>query len=333
MEKSIRFVVLGTGNICRTYLKAAEAVDSAAIVGFVSRSERRPAYLPDHLPIAARLDDIPVDFDAVILATPNGLHWQGALAAAELGKHVLTEKPLDVSSKHAAEMIAVCRNAGVALGVAYQHRTVPDNRTVKSLLEKRAFGRVYGADFTVRCWRDQAYYDSAEWRGGWAIDGGGPFIQQASHQIDLYCWFFGLPEEVVAMTGTFAHNIEVEDHGAALFRHADGMIGTFVASTIAVPGFDPVLTIYTEKGTVIMENGNITGWHIKDMENPSCREQGVFHSGASSAAVADTAGHEMILADFAEAARTGREPMITGESARLATELVLKIYARQHPLK
>ena len=274
------------------------------------------------------LEDMVVDFDAVILATPNGLHHEGAIQAAKLGKHVLTEKPLDINRANMDSMITACHTAGVKLGVTYQHRMSPDNQTIKNLIDAGTLGRIFSADFTVYCWRDQAYYDSGEWRGGWAIDGGGPFIQQACHQVDLYVWFFGMPTKVLSMTDRFLHDIEVEDHGVGLFRHENGMIGTFITSTTAYPGFDPVFTIITEKGTIVMENGRITGWHIEDMENPSIEPEGALHSGAASAAVTDTALHEAIVEDFIDAVADDREPIVNGESARLTTELILQIYGR-----
>lgn len=328
MAHSLRFVVVGSGNICKTYLQVATHLTHAEIVGIVSRSGTRPAEASDEISIASTLQDMDVAFDAVILATPNGLHHQDAIEAARMGKHVLTEKPLDITIDNMDTMIEACQEAGVKLGVTYQHRKSPDNQTIKKLIEAGEFGRILAADFTVYCWRDQAYYNSGEWRGGWAIDGGGPFIQQACHQVDLYVWFFGMPSTVLSMTDRFLHDIEVEDHGVGLFRHNNGMIGTFIASTIAYPGFDPVLTIITQRGTVIMENGRITGWHIKDMENPSKEPEGALHSGASSAAVTDTALHEAIVDDFITAVHEDRDPYVTGESARLTTELILQVYGR-----
>ncbi|MGA7278498.1 MAG: Gfo/Idh/MocA family oxidoreductase [Desulfocapsaceae bacterium] len=328
MANSMRFVVLGSGNICRTYLQVAKNLENAEIVGIVSRSGNRPAEASNDIPVMPTLQDMEVEFDAVILATPNGLHHKGAIQAAQLGKHVLTEKPLDINRENMDSMIQSCQMAGVKIGVTYQHRMSPDNQTIKKLIEAGSLGRIFSADFTVYCWRDQAYYNSAEWRGGWAIDGGGPFIQQACHQIDLYAWFFGMPANVISMTDRFMHDIEVEDHGVGLFRHANGMIGTFIASTVAYPGFDPVFTIITEKGTVIMQNGRITGWHIRDLENPSIEPEGALHSGASSAAVTDTSLHEAIVEDFINAVAQNREPFVTGESARETTELILQIYGR-----
>lgn len=326
----MRFAIIGTGNIARTYAAAIGIVDGLTLVGCVSRSGRRPSYLPGGSPVAERLAGLDADFDAVIVATPPGLHHEGAIAAAEMGKHVLTEKPLDVTRKNMDAMIAACRKAGVRLGVAYQRRMSPDNQAVKKLLDAGALGRVYAADLSVKFYRDQAYYDSAPYRGTYAVDGGGPFVQQASHNIDLYCWFFGLPESVVSILGTFAHDVEVEDHGAALLRHDDGMIGTIVASTIAKPGFAARLDVHAERGSVVLENDAISTWEVEGVENPSTEPAGTIHSG-SSVSVEDTFGHEAILQDFAEAVREGRDPAVSGESARRASELILRIYEAAMP--
>ena len=328
MGELFRFVVVGSGNISSTYFQAVGNITGATIVGLVSRTEHRPAFVPETIPVAPVLEDLSVAYDGVILATPNGLHHQGAIEAARLGKHVLTEKPLDIKKDTIERMIVACSDNNVKLGVTFQHRMSPDNKVLKGLIAGGKLGRIYAADYTVRCWRDQAYYDSGAWRGGWEIDGGGPFMQQACHELDLYTWFFGMPDEVVSFTETFAHDIEVEDHGAALFRHRNGMIGTFIASTVAYPGLDPTLTILCEKGTLVITNGRITDWHIQGLDNPSQSKDYTAHSGAASASVSDTAGHEAIITDFVDAVANDREPTVSAASAKLGTELALRIYGK-----
>lgn len=329
MKDIFRFVIIGSGNISRTYFQAIQNLKDAAIVGLVSRNHNRPDFLSTDIEIASHLDTIQSPFDGVILATPNGLHHEGAIAAAKLTKHVLTEKPLDITLSNMDKIISACSRAGVKLGVTFQHRMSPDNVMLKKLIDNGTFGHIYSADYTVRCWRNQGYYDSGDWRGSWEVDGGGPFLQQACHELDLYTWFFGQPQRVFSLTDTFAHNIEVEDHGAALFHHENGMIGTFIASTVAYPGFPPTLTIHTEKGTVIITNGKITGWHIDGLKNPTKKTTQAIHSGAASAAVTDTQGHEAILSDFINAVKENRDPAVSGESAREATALALRIYKKQ----
>jgi UDP-N-acetyl-2-amino-2-deoxyglucuronate dehydrogenase len=324
----LRFVIIGSGNIAGTWAEVIRKVPSAALAGIVSRSGSRPRALSESEPVqtATRLDRIEVPFDAVVVATPNGMHHEGVLAAASLGKHVLSEKPLEISLEAVDGVIGACRAAGVALGVCFQRRMSPDNVAVKRLVDEGKLGRLYAVDLAVKFFREQAYYDSAAYRGGWAVDGGGPFMQQASHQIDLYCWLFGMPSEVKSITAKLAHRMEAEDHGAAVLRHPDGMIGTIVASTVCRPGFPARLELHGEAGSLVLENDVITSWLVEGLENPSRPAAAAIHSGAASAGVSDTAGHEAILADFVSAVRDGRTPAVSGESARLATQLILRIY-------
>jgi UDP-N-acetyl-2-amino-2-deoxyglucuronate dehydrogenase len=330
MADQLRFVVIGSGNIANTYVEALRKLPEARLVGIVSRSGKRPSRLAETTDVEVRtgLREITTPFDAVIVATPNGLHHEGIDDAAALGRHVLTEKPLEITLKSADRAIAACRKAGVTLGVSFQRRMSPDNAAVKSLLTARRLGRIYAADLAVKFYRDQAYYDSASYRGGWKIDGGGPFMQQACHQLDLYLWFFGKPLAVKSFTGTLAHRMEAEDHGAAVLRHEGGMIGTIVASTVAKPGFPPRFEIHGEAGSFVMENDLITRWMVEGVENPSRPPSGAIHNGAGSAGavVSDTAGHEAIIRDFIEAVRDHRPPAVSGEEARRTTELILQIY-------
>ncbi len=326
--KKFRFVIVGSGNIAKTYVAAVKKLDDVEVVGAVSRSGRKPEGIPEdrEFEIAPSLKEIKTDFDGVILATPNGMHHTGAIEAANLGKHVITEKPLDITVHAMDCMISACRKQNVKLGVAYQRRLRPDNIAVKKLLDEGAFGKLVAAELSALFYRDQAYYDSAPYRGNKEIDGGGPFIQQASHNIDIYTWFFGLPVDVVSMCGTFLHKMEGEDHGVAVMKHADGMIGAITASTSTYPGLPSTLKIISEKGTVIMENDCITMWEVKGIDNPAAVKPGEMHDASSSAAVSDSSGHESVVRDFVDAVREDRDPAVPGESARLATDLILRIY-------
>jgi len=326
-DNPFHYVIVGSGNISRTYVQAIDRTPGLALAAMVSRSGRRAENAPADLPVFPSLDAVDIDFDAVILCTPNGLHHQGAKEAARLGKHVLTEKVLEISQENMDAMIGDCEQAGVKLAVSYQRRMSPENQTLKRLLDTGALGRIFAADMRVKFYRDEAYYNSGAYRGAYEIDGGGPFIQQAAHNVDLFCWFFGIPTKVVSMLGTCLHDIEVEDHGTALLRYENGMLGSITASSACKPGFSPVLEIHSDKGSVVLVNDEITTWEIEGVDNPSADKEFEIHSGANSAAVEDTAGHEAILADFAEAARNDGEPAVPASSGRLATDLILQIYA------
>ncbi|MCK4983129.1 MAG: Gfo/Idh/MocA family oxidoreductase [Victivallaceae bacterium] len=324
--KALKFVIVGSGNISNTYCQAINKIANAELTGIISRGGKRPPDADDCVPVVNDLSEITCDYDAVIVATPNGLHNKWTIKAAEAGKHVLTEKPLDISRAAMTNMIDACKRNNVLLGVCYQYRSNPDIMILKELLEQGSLGKVIAADYAINCWRDQSYYDSAPYRGGYEIDGGGPFIQQACHQIDLYAWFFGKPCKVLSMLGTFLHDIEGEDHGVAILKHSNGMIGTITASTCAYPGFEPELMIVTDKGSLILKNTIISDWNIKGFDNPSVSKGKHVHSGAGDALVEETGGHESIICDFIEAVRQNRPPMVSGEDARAATEIVLDIY-------
>lgn len=329
MDKTIKFIIIGSGNIANTYISAIKNIVNAEVVGIVSSKIKKPEYI-SHLPFFKTLHDADVDFDAVIVCTPNGLHHVGAIEAALLGKHVLCEKPIDISLESIDKMIHTCNENKVKLGVVYQRRFSSDNPLVKKLIDENKLGNIFSVDLAVKNYRDQSYYDSAPYRGTYKIDGGGPFIQQACHYIDLYYWFFGKPTKLVSKLGTFAHDIEVEDHGAVICVHDSGMIGTITASTATKPGFPAKMEIYSNKGYLILENDVITHWDIEGVENPSSQQSGKNkHTGSSSAVVNDTTNHETIINDFVASIKTGRNPLITGESARNATEIILDIYKSQ----
>ena len=326
VSSAFSFVIVGSGNIAKTYWKAVAKLEGIRVVGLVSRSLTRPEFLPEGVSVFASLESVDVPFDAVMLCTPNGTHAEGAIQAAQMGKHVLTEKVLEITTDAMDRMIHACESANVSLAVTYQRRMSPDNQKVKQLLDSGNLGKIFAADMKVKFWRDADYYESGDYRGGFAIDGGGPFIQQAAHNVDIFAWFFGMPDRVVSMLGTFVHDIEAEDHGVAMLHYQTGMIGTITASSACKPGFSPVLEIHSERGSLVMENDEITLWEIDGIENPAASRNFEVHDGADSAAVADTAGHEAIIRDFVAAIENDCAPAVPASSGRLATDLVLQIY-------
>lgn len=322
----MKYVIIGTGNISNTYVRAIAELDNSEIVASISRSGK---HLPaqSEIPSYPNLESVSEDFDAVIITTPNGMHCEGIMSAAKLGKHALTEKPLGINSEDMAKALKLCEDKNVTVAVAYQRRTAPDNQTIKKLIDDHALGNIFAADLTAKFYRDQAYYDSAEYRGGFQIDGGGPFMQQACHNIDIYVWFFGLPEKVVSLMGTFTHDIETEDHGAALLKHSNGMIGTMVASTATKPGFAARLEVHSDKGSFTMVDDRITEWHFKNIPNPSNTQFSYQHDGATSASVSDTSAHKKIILDFEKVIKHGGTPIADGQSAKATSELILEIYS------
>lgn len=328
MNVNIKFVIIGSGNIAETYVSAIQNIEKAEVVGVVSRNLNKPANYSS-LPSFQTLHEIDLAFDAVIVCTPNGYHHVGAIEAASLGKHVLCEKPIDISLESIDKMIDSCKKNKVKLGVVYQRRFSSDNPVVKKLIDENKIGKVFSVDLAIKNYRDQNYYNSAAYRGTYKIDGGGPFIQQASHYIDLYYWYFGKPSKLVSKLATFVHDIEVEDHGTVICLHDWGMIGTITASTATKPGFPAKMEIYSDKGYLILENDIITHWDIEGLKNPSNLKKRNTHTGSSNPFVHDTTNHEYIIKDFIDSIKTNRYPLITGESAKNTTEIILDIYKNQ----
>src|SRR5262245_9477708 len=190
------------------------------------------------------------DIDAVVLATPSGIHAEQAIRGAEAGKHVVTEKPMATRWQDGKRMVSACDAAGVRLFVIKQNRRNATLQLLKRAVDAGRFGRMYMVSVNVFWNRPQSYYDSAAWRGTWEFDGGA-FMNQASHYVDLLDWLIGPVESVQAYTGTLARNIEVEDTGVVAVRWRSGALGTMSVTMLAYPkNFEGSITIFGETGTV-----------------------------------------------------------------------------------
>ena len=334
-SEKIEFVLLGAGNIAGKYVAAVNNVPTASIKAVVSRTIAKAEEFAQKHGVEHFSDSLEslaekVDFDAVIIVSPRGFHAEGAIRAARLKKHVLCEKPLDITLEKIDAMTAACEAAGVKLGCAFQHRTAAHNKAAYEAVRAGKLGKIYIANTFLKKYRGQEYYDSAAWRGTWQLDGGGPFIQQAAHTLDLMVWMMGPAKSVFARTATVAHDIEVEDMGHAIVEYKNGAQGVLEASTVIKPGYPNKIEIHGEKGSIILTDGEIVDWAVEGVEAPQF-ESISNASGATDPMAIGTQNHERIIADFVEAVKQDREPMIPPASARLSVELILAVYesARQ----
>jgi len=192
-EEKIRFALIGAGNIAAKYVDAFKNIETATLAGVVTRSAAKAEAFAKAHDIAHWATDMETLFgrteiDAVVIATPSGLHCRGAVEAAKFGKHVLCEKPLDIALERIDAMIDACQNARVQLGCSFQFRTFEHNRIAHQAIRSGKLGKIYIANAFLKNFRTQEYYDSGTWRGTWTLDGGGPFMQQGAHTIDLMVW-------------------------------------------------------------------------------------------------------------------------------------------------
>jgi UDP-N-acetyl-2-amino-2-deoxyglucuronate dehydrogenase len=202
------------------------------------------------------------EVDLVAICTPSGLHGAAAEEALAAGKHVLIEKPLEVSlpvARRLAHLAAEAGERGQVCSVVSQHRFDPAPAAVHGSIVDGRLGVVTSAVASVPWWRAQEYYDSAGWRGTWAFDGGGAVMNQGVHTVDLLVWLLGRPAEVSASTARLAHErIEVEDVAVATIRFAGGALAVLHATTAAYPGLPVRLQVHGSQGSAVIDGDRAT---------------------------------------------------------------------------
>ena len=332
----LRFAIAGSGMIARYHAEAIARVPGARLVAVCRSDSHRAAEAAAHFGVPCEPSYTALlardDVDAVCICTPSGLHADQAIAAARAGKHVLVEKPMALTLAGADAAIAACRAADVRLGVALQRRTDPSFRAVKTAIDYDRLGRMVLGNVSIPYIRPQEYFDSAAWRGTWALDGGGALMNQGIHLVDLLLWFMGDVDEVHAHVATLAHAIEVEDCVTATLRFASGALGTIAATTAAAPGYPHRIELYGDGGGIQIE-----GEHVVRAESTvpgrealaglgqAPAKEVVAGVGASPTGMS-AEGHVRVVADLVEAVLERRAPLVPGEEGRRALALVLAVY-------
>lgn len=271
--------------------------------------------------------------EVVTIATPSGAHMEPAIAAARAGKHVVVEKPLEVTLTRCDKIIATAQKAGVVLSTIFPSRFHDSSLELKHAMERGRFGRLTLGDAVVKWYRSQQYYDSGAWRGTWQLDGGGALMNQAIHSVDLLLWLMGPAIEVRAQTALLAHkHIAVEDVAVATVKFANGALGTIEASTAVYPGYLKRIEIHGSDGSAIMEEEDIIKW---DFAKPAKQDEKIRQKmaqrvssggGAADPAAIGHHGHTRQFQDVLKAMRKGTSPQIDGPEGRRAVELILAIY-------
>ena len=326
------FGIVGTGVIAAMHAHAIATLPGTRLVAVTDVAAGAAAAFAAARGCAAEpsLDALlaRADVDVVCVCVPSGLHAEIGTRAARAGKHLVVEKPIDLTLPAADRLIEAARAAGVALTVISQHRFDPGLIELKGLLRDGALGRLVLGEARTKWYRTQAYYDSAGWRGTWAMDGGS-LMNQGVHYVDLLRWCMGPVTEVTAVCATQAHQIEVEDTALAIVRFSSGAVGTILSSTAALPGFPQRLEITGTEGTVIVEDGRIVrrafGGGVRADGGPDGGVGPVADVGSDPAAV-DVAGHAAQITDLLAAIDQGREPAVGGEAGREALEVVCAVY-------
>lgn len=327
---TLKFGIIGAGNIAPIHAAAIRGTPNAELVAVATRNKKLGEsfcskyggkWYADYHQLLGH-DDI----DIISICTPHHLHAQMTIDAADAGKHVLCEKPMAVNVIECDKMIIACKKANVQLGVIFQCRFEPMSLQLKAAFDESSLGRLLLVSVSIPWFRDEEYYCKSTWRGRREYEGGGVFINQAIHAIDLLLWLTGMPDRVTARTRTLNHKIEVEDCGLAILEFADGYLGIIQATTCAYPGYPERLEFYGVGGSIIYHKGQgKLEWHLIDYSVDQIDEAANNINAASSL----TFNINPMIAeyrDFASAIREGNRPLIDGYEGRRSVELIEAIY-------
>ncbi len=306
------FGIIGCGMIAEYHTRAINEIENAQRRRGVEpqssecRQDRR-AGDGRHCATFTELDRLLAvpGLDVVCICTPSGAHLEPAVQAARAGKHVVVEKPLEITLPRCDAIIDACDAAGVRLCTIFPSRFTPANRRLKEAIELGRFGRLTLGDTYVKWWRTQDYYDSGGWRGTWNLDGGGALMNQAIHNVDLLAWLMGDVAAITAMTACLAHQrIEVEDTAVATLQFKSGALGVIEAATSVYPGLLKRTEIHGDRGSARVDQDDITLWEFQE-KVPSDNEiraamagAGGFKAGASDPRGITHIGHRDQLVDF-----------------------------------
>ena len=334
---SVGFGVVGLGMIADFHARALHAAVGAQLVACASRSDARAAQFGARHGCAGYHDMAEFlrhpGLQVVSVCTPSGAHLEPALAAIDAGKHLIVEKPLEVTRERCARLLEAADRRGVTVAGIFPSRFLAVSRLIKEAIEGGRLGRIVLGDAYVKWHRTQQYYDEGGWHGTVRLDGGGALMNQSIHAIDLLQWFMGPAERVISATATLGHaGIEVEDTGAAVVQFAGGALGTIEGSTAAWPGFPQRVEVYGTAGSVASIQDRLEHWTFA-AENDGDAAVRARHGhaeasagGASNPADIGIEGHQAQFEDLVQALQHGRGPAIDGAEACKAVNIVLAIY-------
>lgn len=340
MSKTIRFGIIGCGEVGQSlggedvysgigevhagYITEIAGAELVAVADIKQENARALAekfglkdYYLDYHDLLAR-----EDIDVVNICTPSGTHGAIAIDAAQAGKHVVVEKPMEVTLDKADAIIDACGKAGVKLQVVFPHRFGKGMQKVKASIERGVFGKIVLANAMCRRYRTQDYYSESTWRGTWAMDGGGALMNQGTHIIDAFLYLMGPARSVCGRMGTLGHSdVEVEDVAAAVVEFQSGAIGVIEATTCAYPDFGDRIDLHGEKGSVVLEGlpPQIVSWDISGEEQAIDLKE--FEEDARPYFT-----HKAVFQDMVDALNEDREPLLSGQEGKRAIEVIQAIY-------
>lgn len=329
----MNFGIIGTGTIGRFHSEAIRAMEGGTLYSVYNRSPALDYGVSSYTDLAEFLAD--PDLEIVTIATPSGAHFDSAQAALRAGKHVICEKPLEISTARIDELIATAAATGMTLAAILNRRFNPAMNAFKAAMDEGRLGKVVSASCYVKWFRDQAYYDSAAWRGTMALDGGGALMNQGIHAIDALLHLAGPVASVQANTACLAHErIEVEDTAVAMVEFKNGARGVIEGSTgcWSKSGHPGRLQICGTEGSIFLADEAFEIWdfqeeRVQDAEIRKTLMRGNQATmGANDPKAIHFQQHQRNFEEVVAAIREGREPSTSAREARKSVALIEAIY-------
>lgn len=333
MKKKLTFAIVGAGNIGQIHAQAIQAIPVAELFGIYDNQAARAQDL------AARFATRPIEsvdallnhpeIDVISVCTPSGYHAEIAIPAAEHNKHILVEKPIEITLEKIDQIIAASQKTGVTLAGVFPSRFKTGSRHAFQAIKDGRLGKLVLLQGNIKWHRPEDYYRGT-WRGTLAVDGGGALINQSIHTIDLFQWFGGPIKSIFGKIDTLRHEIEAEDTASALVEFENGAQGVIQGATSCWPGDLARIEIHGTKGTIILEEGRIIRWKLKDAD-PDEEEKMTHQDTETKSGSHDPMGigfelHQRQITDMCEAILKQRTPFVTGAEARKSVEIILAIY-------
>jgi predicted dehydrogenase len=335
--------IVGCGMIARFHVRALNDIPGTRVAALFDQVPASAQKLQKEVKeqwnieydVAADLNALVArkDVDIVIVTTPSGNHMEPSVAAANAGKHVVVEKPMEITLQRCDAIINACEKNKVKLCTIFPSRFGDANVELKKAITAGRFGKLTLGETACKWWREQSYYDQGGWRGTWALDGGGSLMNQAIHNVDLLLWMMGDVTHIMGFTAMLAHQrIEVEDTAVAALRFKSGALGFIQATTSVWPGYPKTIAVHGDQGSAVIEQEDLLRWEFKNAspDDDAIRarfSQKVGASGGSSnPAAISHVGHARQLEDFIQAIRTGKAPLVDGREGRKAVEVILGVY-------
>jgi UDP-N-acetyl-2-amino-2-deoxyglucuronate dehydrogenase len=330
-EKKLRLGIIGCGTISKWHAEAILNIPGAELEGVTDANEEAKKSFAEKYNVKAYSSSRELlnslDIDAVCICTPSGLHAPLAVEAAEAGKHIVIEKPMAITEGQIRDIICACEKNKVKVEVISQLRFLPSVQKIKAAVEKGLLGKIVACNLDMKFYRSPEYFSSSNWRGTWALDGGGALMNQGIHGVDLMLYAMGSVKKVFAFSATMLRDIEVEDMASAVVEFENGAQGLVQASTCIYPGSQRRLEICGEKGIITLEGNSITRWEIENSQPVDLSDIAVDNSETfRDPKLFNIEGHIKQISDMVEAVLDDRKPFVDQYEGKKAVELILGIY-------